>query len=245
MKFAVEELSVWYGRTPIVDCVSADFSACSISALIGASGCGKTTLLRALNRTAELTAGFRHCGRVLLDGEEIYDKANAETVRRRIGLVAQKPIALPFNIRDNILFAPQYYRGCGRQESEALVENSLKEVGLWSEVCFALTRPAASLSGGQLQRLSIARVLALEPEVLLLDEPCSSLDPLAARQIEELLAKLATRLTIVLVTHNLQQAQRIATQTIFMNAGRIVEAAATERLFNEPQQDMTRTFLRQ
>ena len=242
MKLEIEGLNVWLEKTAVLKGIETTVKAKTITALLGPSGCGKTTLLRTINRMAELTPGFIKSGRVLLNGQDIY-AAEAETVRRRIGLVFQKPVALPFSIKENVLFAPRYYRCCARQEMGALAEKSLQEVGLWKEVCDKLDKPAASLSGGQLQRLSIARVLAMNPEVLLLDEPCSSLDPAATRQIEGLLLDLAQRLTILLVTHNLPQAKRVAERIVFMRAGQVVEENETQEFFAAPQKEATREFL--
>ena len=241
MKLEICRLNVWYDKKPILFDIESDIAANSITALIGPSGCGKTTLLRTLNRTAELTPGFKSNGKVFLQGQDVYS-IEAERIRRRIGLVFQKPVALPFSVKENVLFAPRYYSSCAKQEMEGLAEKTLQEVGLWKEVCDALDKPASALSGGQLQRLSIARVLAMQPDVLLLDEPCSSLDPAATRQIEELLLELAPRLTILMVTHNLSQAKRIAARTIFMRAGQIVEEGETKSLFAAPQKEATREF---
>lgn len=232
-----------YHHNKVLHDVSVRFRRNRITALIGSSGCGKTTLLKSINRTAELHPCFHASGRILLEDEDIYAVKNPAAVRRQIGLVQQKPLALPLSIRENILFGPRY---CGiRQKAELddITEKTLKIIGLWDEVKDKLHAPAGELSGGQLQRLSIGRTLALNPKVLLLDEPCSSLDMRSTRVIEELLLKLCSRLSIIIVTHNLAQAMRISDETVFMSEGRVIECNVTEQLFATPQSEITQEFL--
>lgn len=231
----------WYGDTQVLNNINAEFKEKSITAIVGPSGCGKTTLLRSLNRTAELSKDFHCTGSILVYGHNIYaDKA--ENVRRQIGLVYQTPIALPLSIRENVLFGPRYFGERRRDKLAAIVENCLMQAALWDEVKDKLNKPAFALSGGQKQRLSIARALAVNPQVLLLDEPCSSLDPLSTGLIEELLQKLADNLPIIIVTHNLFQAKRIAHETVFMLNGQIIEKDLTRNMFENPSYEATRSF---
>lgn len=243
MKITMSNLSVQYSANQILNNINLTFNAHTISAVIGPSGCGKTTLLRSINRTAELSPNFTKSGEVYLDNTPLYDKSDAAEVRRLIGMVFQKPVILPFSIKENVLFGPRYFGVNNKSELEYLTEKLLTQVGLWHEVKNKLNQPASELSGGQQQRLSIARVLAVQPKVLLLDEPCSNLDILSTRLIEELLTDLKADFTIVLVTHNLAQARRIAGETVFMSAGRVIEQGTTSTLFTAPTQTETQEFL--
>lgn len=243
MKVTADNLSVCYGTSQILHNINLTFKSNAISAIIGPSGCGKTTLLRAINRTAELYPKFSRSGEVYLDSTPLYEKNDAAEVRRLIGMVFQKPVILPFSIKENVLFGPRYYGVNSKSHLDCLTEQLLSQVGLWHEVKDKLNRPARELSGGQQQRLSIARVLAVQPKVLLLDEPCSNLDILSTRLIEELLTDLAPELSIILVTHNLAQARRIAAEIIFMSAGCVIEQDATDKLFTAPAQTETQDFL--
>lgn len=243
MKINVDNLNVWYGTSQILHNINLTFKSNTISAVIGPSGCGKTTLLRAINRTAELYPKFSSSGEVYIKSTPLYDKIDAAEVRRLIGMVFQEPVILPFSIKENVLFGPRYYGVNNKSELNGLTEKLLRQVGLWHEVKDKLNQPASELSGGQQQRLSIARVLAVQPKVLLLDEPCSNLDILSTRLIEELLTKLAAEFSIILVTHNLAQARRIAGETIFMSAGRVIEQGATDKLFTAPTRTETQDFL--
>ena len=247
-KIAIQEVSFWYGRTQALRDVSLDIPEQRITALIGPSGCGKSTLLRLLNRMHDLVPGTRAEGRVMLGAEDVLTTRRLLELRRRVGMVFQRPTPFPMSVRENIAFAPRLL-GWRRSRVEEVVERSLRDAALWDEVKDRLERPAASLSGGQQQRLCIARCLAVDPEVILMDEPCSALDPIATLKIEELMARLAERYTIVIVTHNMQQAARVADLTAFMlldpesRAGELVEVAPTIELFNRPRDRRTEDYI--
>ena len=238
---SITNWNTWYGDFQVLNHINTTFNDKTITAVVGPSGCGKTTLLRSLNRTAELTADFRFAGDISVFGRSIYAD-DPEDVRRHIGLVYQTPVALPLSIRENVLFGPRYYGKHTRGELAAITEECLTQAALWDEVKDKLNKPAFELSGGQKQRLSIARALAVNPQVLLLDEPCSSLDPLSTGLIEELLVKLSVTLPIIIVTHNLFQARRIAQETVFMLNGQIIEKDLTSTMFENPSHEATRSF---
>lgn len=239
----VENLNVWYGKQQALKEVSLDFPSRQITAIIGPSGCGKSTLLKALNRLLELNEDVRVAGRVLLDGENIYDPTVEVTeVRTRIGLLAQKPYPLPLSIYDNVAYGPRLH-GLVRNNADALVQRQLQAVGLWDEVSDRLRTPAVGLSGGQQQRLSLARALAVAPEVLLCDESTASLDPISARGIEALLRTLRNDYTVVMVTHDIDQARRLADHVAFMWLGELVEYAPAEQFFNTPQHKLSQAYL--
>lgn len=242
MSVHIENLRIWFDKSQILKDIKLEFKKQRISAIVGPSGCGKTTLLKSINRTAELDKGFGYSGKILLSGENIYENNDAAGIRRRIGLVFQTPVALPLSIKENVLFGARYYGEKNKKRLNEINEQCLKQAGLWDEVKDKLHRPAGELSGGQKQRLSIARVLAVEPEMLLLDEPCSSLDPVSTRLIEELLLELSKKLTIVLVTHNLFQAKRVAHETILMMDGKVVENGPTDIMFSNPNRQETQAF---
>jgi phosphate transport system ATP-binding protein len=243
----VRDLSLWYGKTRALTDVSLRFPRHKITALIGPSGCGKSTLLRAINRMNDLIPGVRIQGTVLLDGVSIYEKrVDPVEVRRRVGMVFQKPNPFPRSIRENILYGAKIngYRG----DHDELVERSLRRAALWDEVSGDLKKSGLALSGGQQQRLCIARALAVEPEVLLMDEPCSALDPIATLKIEDLMRELAQDYTIIIVTHNMQQAARVADYTAFMLSdeqarGRLVEFGPTEELMTRPREKRTEDYI--
>jgi phosphate transport system ATP-binding protein len=244
-----EAVSAWFGDHLVLDRVSLRMPATSVTALIGPSGCGKSTFLRTLNRTHELVAGAAFGGTVRLAGTDIYDRSQRVTdVRRRIGMVFQKPNPFPaMSVAENVLAGPQL---CGQKvaDADALVEDCLTRAHLWREVKDRLKRPGGALSGGQQQRLCIARTLAVQPDVLLMDEPCSALDPTSTRRIEETIADLARDIAIVIVTHNMQQAHRVSAQCAFFLAeedtpGVIVEAGPTEVLFNNPASEQTADYI--
>ena len=239
----MNDFKVWYQNQLILNDITLGFRQKQITAIVGPSGCGKTTLLRSLNRTAEMNRGFRCQGTVLLDQENIYQVKNPAVIRRRIGLVFQTPVALPLTIKENVLFGPRYYGEKNKANLQEITERCLTRAALWEEVKDKLNRPAAELSGGQKQRLCIARALAVEPDALLLDEPCASLDPRSTRLIEELLVDLARQLTVVIVTHNLFQAKRIAQETIFMLEGRVIEKGLTSKLFSTPDKPETHDYV--
>ncbi|WP_031516924.1 phosphate ABC transporter ATP-binding protein [Desulfofalx alkaliphila] len=243
MSVSVRDLSVFFGKEQILKDISLEFKKNKITAIVGPSGCGKSTLLKTINRTGELERGFNHRGKVLLNGEDVYLNRDTAIIRRKIGLVFQSPVALPLSIKENVVFGAKYFGEKNRKELEQLSRRCLKQAGLWEEVKDKLHSPAEELSGGQKQRLSIARVLAVEPEVLLLDEPCSNLDPASTMIIEKLLVELSNQLTIILVTHNLFQAKRVAHETVLMMDGRVVEKGATEDFFANPQKQQTKDFV--
>ena len=240
-KVEVRDLSVWYGDTHALQGVSLDVSGRSVLALIGASGSGKSTLLRAMNRIHELTPGTRTEGDVRLDGQSVFDGADPVLVRRRIGMVFQAPNPFPKTIYENVAWGARINEAEG--DLDARVENALRQAALWDEVKGRLKDRATGLSGGQQQRLCIARTLAVEPDVVLMDEPTSALDPRASGLVEETVRELASRYTVVIVTHNMQQARRVSDRTAFLDAGRLVEVGPTEQVFERPQQDRTRAYV--
>jgi phosphate transport system ATP-binding protein len=235
--------NTYYGNKAVLQNINLGFKSDSITAIVGPSGCGKTTLLRSINRTAEMERGFKSQGDIRVLGKSVQEVKNVSAIRRQVGMVYQTPVVLPLSIKENVLFGPRYYGVKNRLEMESIVENCLRQVALWNEVKDRLKRPAAQLSGGQKQRLAIARALAVEPQVLLLDEPCSSLDPAATGLIEELLTQLTKDLCIIIVTHNLFQARRIADETVFMLEGEVVEKGFTNILFTSPANEKTRGFI--
>ncbi len=244
-----EDVSCWFGTRKVLDRVSLEMRPRAVTALIGPSGCGKSTFLRTLNRMHELVPGASLAGRVMLDGQDIYDpELRATDTRRRIGMVFQKPNPFPaMSIYDNVL-AGLKLAGIKASNKDDIVEQALRRGGLWSEVANRLKDPGGGLSGGQQQRLCIARSLAVEPEVLLMDEPCSALDPTSTRRIEETIQEISERVTIVIVTHNMQQAQRVSDQCAFFLAaentpGHIVEAGSTTRMFSTPSDPRTEDYV--
>ncbi|BDG61591.1 phosphate ABC transporter ATP-binding protein [Caldinitratiruptor microaerophilus] len=237
-------LSVWYGTARALRGISLEVAPGEILALVGPSGCGKSTLLRCLNRLHDLNPAVRVAGRVLLDGEDIYARGvDPAAVRRRVGMVMQRPVPLPGSIADNVTFGPRLWGIRDPERLQAIAERALRRAGLWDEVRRRLGRPASDLSGGQQQRLCLARALALEPEVLLLDEPTSALDPSSAGLLERLLAGLRGRHTLVLVTHDLDQARRLADRVALLIGGELVECADTVRFFERPADPRTVRFL--
>ncbi|AOY56248.1 MAG: hypothetical protein RI933_1061 [Actinomycetota bacterium] len=244
-----EDVNVWFGERHVLSNVNLNFPANKVTALIGPSGCGKSTFLRTLNRMHELIPGAGLAGSVYLDGEDIYaDGVDPVGVRLRVGMVFQKPNPFPtMSIKENILSGLNL-SGRKIQNGEELVTTSLQRASMWNEVKDRLNDPAISLSGGQQQRLCIARSLAMNPEVLLMDEPCSALDPGSTRRIEETIEELSESMTIVIVTHNMQQAQRVSHQTAFFlaedgNPGHVVEFGATEQVFDQPVDPRTNDYV--
>ncbi|WP_404870213.1 phosphate ABC transporter ATP-binding protein [Kitasatospora griseola] len=245
------DLTAWFGQRKVLERVSLQMRAGEITALIGPSGCGKSTYLRILNRMHEMVRGAALAGEVLLDGEDVYATGRRPAeVRRRIGMVFQRPNPFPaMSLYDNVISGLKLAGiKASRDERDHLVESSLRQAGLWNEVSNRLGTPGGALSGGQQQRLCIARSLAVSPDILLMDEPCSALDPTSTRRIEETIAELRHRLTIVIVTHNMQQAQRVSQSCAFFLAshdtpGRIVEAGPTERLFTDPADPRTADYV--
>src|SRR4030081_876688 len=247
-KLKVEQLSFYYGKNQALKDVSFEIPEKRITAIIGPSGCGKSTLLRVFNRMYDLVPSARATGRVLLDGEEVITTRKLLELRQKVGMVFQRPSPFPMSIQDNVAFAPRLL-GWSLSRIKEVVRQSLERAALWNEVHDRLDEPATSLSGGQQQRLAIARCLAVSPEVILMDEPCSALDPLATLKIEDLMVELMRDYAIVIVTHNMQQAARVSDFTAFMlmnpegRYGELVEFAPTAQLFNSPQDPRTEAYI--
>ncbi|MGP4030887.1 phosphate ABC transporter ATP-binding protein PstB [Pseudarthrobacter sp. 1C304] len=247
----VKELNVYYGKFHAVESVSMSVEPRSVTALIGPSGCGKSTVLRTLNRMHEVIPGARVEGHVLLDGADIYDPGvSPVSVRRTIGMVFQRPNPFPtMSIRDNVVAGLRLQGEKDKKKLNEVAEQSLRGANLWNEVKDRLDRPGGGLSGGQQQRLCIARSIAVEPDVLLMDEPCSALDPISTLAIEDLITELKEKYTIVIVTHNMQQAARVSDQTAFFNLagvgqpGRMVEIDSTEKIFSNPTEKATEDYI--
>ncbi len=241
-KIEVVGLTARYGAREAITGVTLSIPARTVTAIIGPSGCGKSTLLRCLNRLHEATPGASMSGRILLDGRDLRAE-DPIVVRRRVGMVFQRPNPFPtMSVRDNVL-AGFRLTGVRPRFPEEVVERALRRAALWDEVKDALDRPGTSLSGGQQQRLCIARALAVEPEVLLMDEPCSALDPLATARIEELIREVAPEVTVVIVTHNMQQAARVSERTAFLYLGRLVEVGDTATVFTRPAERLTEEYI--
>ncbi|HEX9730047.1 MAG TPA: phosphate ABC transporter ATP-binding protein PstB [Gemmatimonadales bacterium] len=243
-ELSIQGFHFWYGDVPALTNVAVTAAAGQITAFIGPSGCGKSTLLRSINRMNELLPGVRHTGDILLRGQSVYDSdTDVVELRRRVGMVFQTPNPFPKSVFDNVAFGPRLNgAGSGRELADR-VETALKRAALWNEVADRLHEAGTGLSGGQQQRLCIARALANEPEMLLLDEPCSALDPVATQRIEELLLELKSDVPIVIVTHNLHQAARIADRTAFFYLGELVEVADSEELFSRPREKRTEAYV--
>ena len=242
-KFTIENLNLYYGAFHALKDINMKIPAKNITAFIGPSGCGKSTLLKTLNRMNDIVQGCRVSGKVLLDGEDIYRDTDVNKLRRRVGMVFQKPNPFAMSIYDNVAYGPRTHGVKNRSELDETVENSLKSAALWEEVKDRLRKSALGLSGGQQQRLCIARALAVVPEVLLMDEPTSALDPISTSRIEDLAAELKSKYTIVMVTHNLQQAVRISDYTAFFLSGEAVEFGKSEKVFSMPRDKRTEDYI--
>ena len=242
-KLNVDSLRAWYGSDEVIHGISFDVRENEIFGIIGPAQSGKTTLLKIINRTLEFTTGSRMGGLVEMDGQDVYHIKDVYGYRRRVGMVAPLPVGLPLSIYDNVAFAPRSFGMEDKKELDALVQKCLEQAALWDEVKDRLNDSALRLSGGQQQRLCIARAVAVEPEVLLMDEPCSALDPLATARIEELMVSLKEKYTIVVVTHNMQQAARISDYTGFLLLGELIEFGQTEKLFTRPADSRTEDYI--
>ncbi|MER2519556.1 MAG: phosphate ABC transporter ATP-binding protein PstB [Bdellovibrionales bacterium] len=243
-KITVEKVSFYYDEYQALRDVNLFVRPHTITAIIGPSGCGKSTLLRVLNRIYDLYPDQRATGRVMLEGRNILDgKVDLQTLRKRVGMVFQKPTPFPMSIFDNVAYGIRLHESLSRKALAARVEEALRQAALWDEVKDALRHSGLGLSGGQQQRLCIARALAVQPDVLLLDEPTSALDPVSTAKIERLISELKTRYTIILVTHNLQQAARIADDTVFMYLGELIESGPSVRMFSSPTDPRTRDYV--
>ena len=242
-KITVTDLDLYYGQFQALKKINTAFPEKQITALIGPSGCGKSTLLKTLNRMNDLTEGCRITGSVQLDGEDIYGSMDVNLLRKRVGMVFQKPNPFPMSIYDNIAYGPRTHGVRSRVLLDEIVERSLTQAAIWDEVKDRLKKSALGLSGGQQQRLCIARALAVEPEVLLMDESTSALDPISTGKIEELAMELKKNYTIIIVTHNMQQAARISDNTAFFLLGELVEMGKTETLFSFPRDKRTEDYI--
>ena len=244
VKLETRDLNFYYGKGRALHGITIPFQRNGVTSLIGPSGCGKSTLLRALNRIYALYAGQRAEGQILLDGKNILDSGvDLATLRSRIGMVFQQPTPFPMSIYDNVAFGVRLYERLSKADMDARVEESLRRAALWEEVKDKLRTSGLGLSGGQQQRLCVARGVAVRPEVLLLDEPASALDPISTAKLEETLVELKKDITIVIVTHNLQQAARISDHAAFMYLGRLIEFAPTARLFDNPKTSRTADYI--
>ena len=242
-KMTIHDMNLFYGDFQALKNINLDVPENRITAFIGPSGCGKSTLIKSLNRMNDLVEGCRIIGDIRLDGQDIYGDIDINNLRKRVGMVFQKPNPFPMSIYDNIAYGPRTHGVRSKVRLDEIVENSLKGAAIWDEVKDRLKTSALGLSGGQQQRLCIARALAVEPEVLLMDEPTSALDPISTAKIEDLAAELKNKYTIVMVTHNMQQAARISDKTAFFLLGEVIEYADTEKLFSFPQDKRTEDYI--
>jgi phosphate transport system ATP-binding protein len=243
-KIDVRKLNIWFQDNHVIKDVSLELKPNTVTAVMGPSGCGKTTFIRAINRLNELIKASRTTGEIYIDGENIYDKdIQVYELRRKVGMVFQKPNPFPKSIYDNVAFGPKIHGVENDGELHKIVENSMREAALWDEVKDRLEKSALDLSGGQQQRLCIARALAVNPEVILMDEPCSALDPIATAKIEALMRKLAEKYTVVIVTHNMQQAARASDYTVFLYLGKLVEFGNTKNVFENPKNELTEKYI--
>lgn len=244
VRFRLQHVSCFYGATSALHEVTMDIPTRGVTAFIGPSGCGKSTILRSLNRMNDVVPGFSLSGRVLLDGQDIYaSHANPVSLRRRVGMVFQRSNPFPSSIFDNVAYGPRLHERLSPAQLALRVEEALRAAALWDEVKDRLHLQASMLSGGQQQRLCIARAMAVRPEVLLFDEPASALDPISTARVEELVLELGRSLTVVIVTHNLQQATRVADRTAFFLLGRLVEYGPTVQLFTTPRDSQTEAYV--
>lgn len=242
-KFTIKDLDLFYGDFQALKKISMNIPEREITAFIGPSGCGKSTLLKSLNRMNDLVEGCKITGSMKLDGEEINQIKNVNLLRRRVGMVFQKPNPFPMSIYDNIAYGPRTHGVRSKSQLDEIIEDSLRKAAIWEETKDRLKKSALGMSGGQQQRLCIARALAVQPEVLLMDEPTSALDPISTTKIEDLVLELKKQYTIVMVTHNMQQAARISDKTAFFLLGEMVEMGDTEKMFSKPKDSRTEDYI--
>ena len=243
-KIDIRKLNIWFGDKHVIRNLDLDIQANSVTAIMGPSGCGKSTLLRAFNRMNDVIKSCKTTGDVLIGGKNIYDSnTNVYDLRRQVGMVFQKPNPLPKSIHENIAFGPKIHKTAKGKAVDKIVEKSLRAAALWDEVHDRLTDSAFDLSGGQQQRLCIARALAVDPEVILMDEPCSALDPAATAKIEQLITVLSADYTVIIVTHNMQQASRVSDYTVFLYLGEVIEQGDTKSIFENPKHELTEQYI--
>lgn len=242
-KFDVQNLDLYYSSFQALKNISMNIKSNEITAFIGPSGCGKSTFIKTLNRMNDLVEGCRIEGKIFLDNEDIYDKVDVNTLRKRVGMVFQKPNPFPMSVYDNVAYGPRIHGVKGRARLDEIVEKSLRDAAIWDELKDRLRKSALGLSGGQQQRLCIARALAVGPEVLLMDEPTSALDPISTSKIEDLVTELKKDYTIIMVTHNMQQATRISDKTAFFLLGEVIEYGETVKLFSTPVDKRTEDYI--
>jgi phosphate transport system ATP-binding protein len=243
-KIDIRKLNLWFANKHVLKDITLKIRGNAVTAVMGPSGCGKTTLIRAINRMNDVIKGSRTSGEIYIGGNNIYDdNTNVYELRRKVGMVFQKPNPLPKSIHENIAFGPKIHKMAGGKKLDEIVEKSLKEAAIWNEVNDRLRDNAFDLSGGQQQRLCIARALAVKPEVILMDEPCSALDPAATAKIEQLIRRLAEDYTVIIVTHNMQQAARVSDFTVFLYLGRVIEYDKTKTIFENPKNKLTEEYI--
>lgn len=242
-KFEIENLNLHYGDFHALKNIQMDIAENEITAFIGPSGCGKSTFLKCLNRMNDLVERCKITGKIELDGEDIYGNMDVNQLRKRVGMVFQNPNPFPMSVYDNIAYGPRTHGIRGKKELDEIVERSLKNAAIWDELKDRLKKSALGLSGGQQQRLCIARALAVEPEVILMDEPTSALDPISTSKIEDLVVELKSKYTIIMVTHNMQQATRVSDKTAFFLLGEMIEYGNTEQLFSLPKDKRTEDYI--
>ncbi len=242
-KLTISNMELYYGDFKALKGINLNIQANEITAFIGPSGCGKSTLLKSLNRMNDLVEGCRITGSILLDGEDIYGDMDINLLRKRVGMVFQKPNPFPMSVYDNIAYGPRTHGIHSKAQLDDIVEKSLRDAAIWDELKNRLKKSALGLSGGQQQRLCIARALAVQPEVLLMDEPTSALDPISTSKIEDLAVELKKDYTIVMVTHNMQQAARISDKTAFFLLGEVIEFGETEQIFSMPKNKKTEDYI--
>ena len=242
-KISVQDLNLFYGNFQALYDVNLEIPANMVTAFIGPSGCGKSTLLKTFNRMNDLVVGCRTEGKVLIDGENIFENIDVNLLRKKVGMVFQKPNPFPMSIYDNIAYGPRTHGIKRKSDLDNIVEKALQDAAIWDEVKDRLNKSAIGLSGGQQQRLCIARALAIEPEVLLMDEPTSALDPISTSKIEDTIAELKSKYTIVIVTHNMQQATRVSDLTAFFLLGKVIEYGQTEQIFSSPKNKKTEDYI--